>query len=98
MPLCIRLARAVRRTIEVTDEYDVVHRVWRVSDPAVIASVQQQMRDRNLIIADGHHRYETALTYRNERRCAGAAPCRGRGRTARLGHDDFRRHGSPRAW
>jgi len=56
--------------IEVTDEYDVVHRVWKISDPSVIASVQQQMRDRKLIIADGHHRYETALTYRNERRAA----------------------------
>jgi uncharacterized protein (DUF1015 family) len=54
--------------IEVTDEYDVVHRVWRIFDASVIASVQQQMRDRKLIIADGHHRYETALTYRNERR------------------------------
>jgi uncharacterized protein (DUF1015 family) len=56
--------------IEVTDEYDVVHRVWRISDASVIAAVQQQMRDRKLIIADGHHRYETALTYRNERRSA----------------------------
>jgi uncharacterized protein (DUF1015 family) len=54
--------------IDVTDEYDVVHRVWKISDPSVILSVQQQMRDRKLIIADGHHRYETALTYRNERR------------------------------
>jgi uncharacterized protein (DUF1015 family) len=54
--------------IDVTDEYDVVHRVWKISDPSVIASVQQQMRDRKLIIADGHHRYETALTYRKERR------------------------------
>jgi uncharacterized protein (DUF1015 family) len=54
--------------IEVTDEYDVVHRVWRISDTAVIASMHKQMRDRKLIIADGHHRYETALTYRNERR------------------------------
>ena len=56
--------------IEVTDEYDVVHRVWKISDASVIASVQEQMRDRKLIIADGHHRYETALTYRNERRTA----------------------------
>ncbi len=54
--------------IEVTDEYGVLHRVWKISDAAVIASLQQQMRDRKLIIADGHHRYETALTYRNERR------------------------------
>src|SRR5208282_3234168 len=56
--------------IEVTDEYDVVHRVWRISDPLVIASVHEQMRDKKLIIADGHHRYETALTYRNERQAA----------------------------
>jgi uncharacterized protein (DUF1015 family) len=61
-------ARNKAPDIEVTDEYDVVHRVWKISDPSVIASVQQQMRDRKLIIADGHHRYETALTYRNERR------------------------------
>src|ERR1700690_1910792 len=40
--------------IEVTDEYGVVHRVWRISDAAVIASVQERMRDRNLIVADGH--------------------------------------------
>jgi uncharacterized protein (DUF1015 family) len=54
--------------IEVTDEYSVVHRVWKISDPSVVASVQDQMREKKLIIADGHHRYETALTYRNERR------------------------------
>src|SRR5271157_1846093 len=54
--------------IEITDEYGVLHRVWKISDTAVIASLVQQMRDRKLIIADGHHRYETALTYRNERR------------------------------
>jgi uncharacterized protein (DUF1015 family) len=54
--------------IEVTDEYGVVHRVWKISDASVIASLQKQMREKKLIIADGHHRYETALTYRNERR------------------------------
>ncbi len=53
--------------IEVTDEYAVVHRVWKISDASVIATVQHQMRDRKLIIADGHHRYETALAYRKER-------------------------------
>ena len=61
-------AAARNSDIEVTDEYDIVHRVWKISDPSVIASVQGQMRDRKLIIADGHHRYETALAYRNERR------------------------------
>ncbi len=52
--------------VEVTDEYGVLHRLWRISDPAVIAAVAEKMSDRKLIIADGHHRYETALTYRNE--------------------------------
>ncbi|MFZ3266240.1 MAG: DUF1015 domain-containing protein [Terriglobales bacterium] len=56
--------------IDITDEYGVAHRVWRISDAAVIDEVQQQMRDRKLIIADGHHRYETALNYREERRMA----------------------------
>ena len=52
--------------IEVTDEYGVVHRVWKISDPTTVASMHTHMRDKKLIIADGHHRYETALTYRNE--------------------------------
>jgi len=54
--------------IAVTDEYGVLHRVWQVSDPRLIDSVRTAMRDKKLIIADGHHRYETALNYRNERR------------------------------
>ena len=54
--------------VEVTDEYDVIHRVWKVADPLVIAALREEMKERKLIIADGHHRYETALTYRNERR------------------------------
>lgn len=56
--------------IEVTDEYGVLHRVWKISDPAAIAALQAQMREQKLIIADGHHRYETALAYRDERRAA----------------------------
>ncbi|HZQ93285.1 MAG TPA: DUF1015 domain-containing protein [Terriglobales bacterium] len=64
---------------EVRDEYGVEHRLWRVDDAGVIARAQQLMADKKLIIADGHHRYETALTYRNERReaytaAAGAPP------------------------
>jgi uncharacterized protein (DUF1015 family) len=54
--------------IEVTDEYGILHRLWKVSDAAVIGAVEAQMKESKLIIADGHHRYETALTYRNERR------------------------------
>jgi uncharacterized protein (DUF1015 family) len=65
--------------IEMTDEYGVLHRVWRISDPGVVALVRGKMREKKLIIADGHHRYETALTYRNERRESRAAPPPGGG-------------------
>jgi len=54
----------------VLDEYETLHRVWPVHNPALIAAVQAKMHDKKLLIADGHHRYETALAYRNERRAA----------------------------
>ena len=53
--------------IEVTDEYGVLHRVWKVSDAAKINLLTTLLEDKKLIIADGHHRYETALTYAQER-------------------------------
>ncbi len=52
--------------VEVTDEYGVIHRVWRVSDPATLNMLLSAMQDKKLIIADGHHRYETALNYSRE--------------------------------
>ena len=51
----------------------VSHRVWKISDPGLVNLVRGKMRDKKLIIADGHHRYETALTYRNERRAGWAS-------------------------
>jgi uncharacterized protein (DUF1015 family) len=54
--------------LSLLDEYEVLHRVWRVTAPSLIADIQAQLRDKQLLIADGHHRYETALAYRNERR------------------------------
>ena len=59
--------------LEVRDEYGVIHRLWPISEPEVIHQVCHAMRDKRLIIADGHHRYETALNYRNERRAAAGA-------------------------
>ncbi len=56
---------------ELRDEYGVVHRLWIIADPERIGAIQKVMEDHKLVIADGHHRYETALTYRNECR-AGA--------------------------
>ena len=54
--------------IELTDEYGVIHRLWPVADPAFVRRIQSAMKDKKLVIADGHHRYETALNYRNEGR------------------------------
>jgi len=51
---------------EVTDADDTTHRIWRVTDPATIAAVQSATRDAELLIADGHHRYETMEAYAQE--------------------------------
>jgi uncharacterized protein (DUF1015 family) len=51
---------------EVSDSDGTVHRVWRVADPAAIAAVQAAAHDSELLIADGHHRYETMLAYADE--------------------------------
>src|SRR5260221_14012984 len=53
---------------EVRKEYDVIHRLWVVSGAQKVSAIQGAMADQKLVIADGHHRYETALNYRNERR------------------------------
>lgn len=53
-----------------TDEFGVEHRLWRIADAQVIAQFETALADKNLVIADGHHRYETALAYRDERRAA----------------------------
>jgi uncharacterized protein (DUF1015 family) len=68
------LATAISGTspMEARDEYDVVHRLWPVFDAGVIANVRQAMAGQKLVIADGHHRYETAVAYRNQ--CRAAAP------------------------
>ncbi|HEY3764226.1 MAG TPA: DUF1015 domain-containing protein [Gaiellales bacterium] len=54
--------------MQVRDDDGTTHRFWPVTDAAAIAAVQEAMADRSIVIADGHHRYETALAYRNERR------------------------------
>ncbi len=51
----------------VTDEYGVVHMVWKVTDPRVLNLIVTALADKKLIIADGHHRYETSTTYARER-------------------------------
>ncbi len=51
---------------ELTDEYGVIHRLSPITDPHRISSIQNAMADQKLVIADGHHRYETSLNFRNE--------------------------------
>ena len=51
--------------LQVTDEYGTRHVVYRIADAQQIEELQHIMADKKLLIADGHHRYETALAYRN---------------------------------
>ncbi len=53
---------------QLTDEYGVIHRLWLIADPRRISSIQTAMVEQKLVIADGHHRYETSLNFRNESR------------------------------
>ncbi len=58
-----------------TDDLGIRHRVYVVSDPAAQAAAVRAMEDKKVFIADGHHRYETALAYREEmRRKHGSRP------------------------
>ena len=52
---------------EARDLQGQLHRVWRITDGATIAGVQALMAPKSVIIADGHHRYETAVEYARRR-------------------------------
>ncbi len=45
----------------------IARRLWRITDPEALELARQQLADQEIFIADGHHRYETALLYREER-------------------------------
>ena len=45
-------------------EEGVTHKLWRISDPPTVAKIQELMADKKLLVADGHHRYETSLAYK----------------------------------
>jgi uncharacterized protein (DUF1015 family) len=51
---------------ELTDDDGTTHRLWRVGEPGAIAAVQEALAPAELLIADGHHRYETARVYAEE--------------------------------
>lgn len=52
--------------IDLTFEDQVRHKVWRISDEKTIRKIQENMKDKKVLIADGHHRYQTALNYKKQ--------------------------------
>jgi uncharacterized protein (DUF1015 family) len=52
--------------LDVLDEYGARHMLWPITEQATTQHMAALMSDKRLLIADGHHRYETALAYRNE--------------------------------
>jgi uncharacterized protein (DUF1015 family) len=57
-----------------TDDYGVVNKLWEITDATAIKAAQESLREANFYIADGHHRYETALAFRDECRAAADKP------------------------
>ena len=57
--------------MEVTDSLQVKHTVWMVTDPQKIRQLQAYLSSKTMVITDGHHRYESALAYRDEMRSKG---------------------------
>lgn len=57
-----------------TDDEGVHHRLWQITEPAILEAVSAVVASAPAVMADGHHRYETALAYRDERRGAGTGP------------------------
>jgi uncharacterized protein (DUF1015 family) len=65
------LSKVTRKPeMEVKHSDGVTHRIWSLNDKKDIAAISRELTDKNIFIADGHHRYDTALNYRNERRKA----------------------------
>ncbi|HET7258739.1 MAG TPA: DUF1015 domain-containing protein, partial [Candidatus Acidoferrum sp.] len=62
----LKTAESAAPACHLRDEYGVVHRLGVIADADRTAAIQTAMEEHKIVIADGHHRYETALTYRNE--------------------------------
>lgn len=72
--LCGHLAPPQRPWLDYTDADGVRQVAWPIYDPAQVAAIGRALAGREVVIADGHHRYETALAYRDERRRAEGDP------------------------
>ncbi|HWR49894.1 MAG TPA: DUF1015 domain-containing protein [Bryobacteraceae bacterium] len=59
-------AASARAVGDLEDEYGVQHTIWRVSNERDLGRIQHAMADKKLLIADGHHRYETAVAFHRE--------------------------------
>ncbi|HUA82468.1 MAG TPA: DUF1015 domain-containing protein [Bryobacteraceae bacterium] len=57
---------AATPALSLIDEFQTRHSLWPVTDPSLITSIEVSIAPKKLLIADGHHRYETALAYRDE--------------------------------
>ena len=67
-----RIAKTLSKppAVSLRDALGVENRLWRVTDAKAIAALEASLAERTVFIADGHHRYETALRYRDEMRTA----------------------------
>lgn len=54
--------------VDVTFEEGIRNTLWKISDPKIIERVKSRLADRSILIADGHHRYETSINFRNLKR------------------------------
>ncbi len=55
---------------DLVDEDDVRHTIWRVDEPGTCAAISAAVAEHPVVVADGHHRYETSLAYKAEREAA----------------------------
>ncbi len=62
----ISAAKKTAPLMDFTDSWGERHEVWAVSQPEIVRPVQQVLAEQPLYIADGHHRYDSALTYKRE--------------------------------
>lgn len=63
-----RITAGEKPTAQATDTAGITCRMWKASDPALVDELATRLNDEPILIADGHHRYDSALTYRNEMR------------------------------
>lgn len=65
---CFQRGKKGEPTLSFTDASGMRHRIWAITDSRVLNDAGELMREKAIFIADGHHRYETALNYRDIRR------------------------------